>query len=540
MRVTWHQRQSYFLAEVEYLLSEETFAAWRSLEARLRTTLAIEPGCDVLSELVKRFTLGQDVRAAHFSGRSLKAEALCPASAWLFNNALSTMIRSETIGPESGISSPTIAVGRFGFQTHPPYSKENGFLQPARCAGFDIIRTSSQVPSYIIRNSEGMKISVLRQFTDRTSVISSQLSTSKFVTSEMLSLAAMPTPKTFMISSAREATQLLKLEKFQSIVIKPNNTDRGLAVYTNLKTDTEISAAFDEARKYGRVILQEHVVGDDFRLLVVDGKVMGVTHRKPFSIIGDGEETIRELLDRKIEWRAAHPFYRHFNDISADTPDIISMLEKQGLNFDSIPELGRTVALRSNANVSTGGEHEEVTEQCHNDIKQLAIDCAALFGLDVAGIDYISSDITKPWAYTKGSICEINPTPALSVDGAPNRLFSRFSSSSDRSASSELLGDVICVRDCSCKTLDELRGRWPDLNFVDMSQFSERQYFFQSYLATRNGLFLLVVTSEMIDRYGVVNSNALTIAYCESCVAKGLKDLNSLPQTPHDVQGVLF
>jgi glutathione synthase/RimK-type ligase-like ATP-grasp enzyme len=540
MRVTWHHRQSYFLAEVEYLLPEETYAAWNSLEARLRTTFAIEPGCEVLSELVRRFTLGHDIRAAYFSGRSLKSEALCPASAWLFNSALSAMIRSEAIAQEGGFSSSTVSVGRFGFQAHPPYSKENGFLEPARRAGFDIIRTSSQVPNYIIRNSGGMKICVLRQFTDRTSVISSQLSTSKIVTSEMLSLAAMPTPKTFVISSALEATQILKRERFQSIVIKPNNTDRGLAVYTNLKKDEEISAAFIAARKYGQVILQEHVAGDDFRLLVVDGKVMGVTHRKPFSIIGDGEETIRELLDRKIQWRSAHPFYKHFNDISADTTDIISMLEKQGLNFDSIPELGRTVALRSNANVSTGGEHEEVTETCHNNIKELAIDCAALFGLDVAGIDYISSDITKPWADTKGSICEINPTPALSVDGAPDRLFSRFSSSSDRSLSPEFLGDVICVRDCSCKTLDELRARWPDLNFVDMSQFSESQYFFQSYLVARNGRFLLVVTSDMIDRYGVVNSNAFTIAYCENCVVKGLKDPNSLPQTPHDIQSVLF
>lgn len=540
MKASWIQRRGFPTAEVEHTLSEPSLVAWHGLEARLREMLGVEQHVDLLSELVRRFMLGRDVRSAELAGRKIKSEALCPASAWLFNHYFDAMLRNEA-GKQFGQNGlGTVDVGSFGFQALPPYPKENGFLQAARCAGFDVVRTSIRVPSYVIRDLAGKKISVLNQFTDFTSHIATQASTSKIVTAEMLSLAGMPSPRTFSVSSANHAMSVFKREGFTSAVIKPNSTDRGLGVHTSLTVETELVSAYQGAKKYGQVILQEQADGDDFRILVVDGKIMGVTHRKPFSVVGTGVSTIRELIDCKLKWRATHPFYRGFNNISAESLDIKLMLEKQGMTYESIPEHSRSVLLRSNANVSSGGEHEEVTDICHPDVKQLALDCVALFGLDIAGVDYITPNITKSWTDGSGKICEINPTPALSVDGVPEKLFSRFSGFADASAFSETQGDVMYVRDCSCKQLDELKTIWHDLHLLDLTKFSEKQYFFQSFLATRDGSYLLIVSKEIFHRYGIVNSNVRTIAHCEKCTAETVQDSAIFSQVPYNFRHVFI
>lgn len=535
MRVNWEHRFGYPVANVEHQLAKEVLVAWPALEMRLMEQFDLDMSQGVLNGLVKIFIGGSDVRSARISGDKLVSVALCPASAWLMNHYLDVMLQEFAKHPSLLKGDILRAIEKFGFKMRLSHPKENGFLKAARVAGFDVIRTSKSYPTYIIRDLAGNSISVMQQFTDRTSHIATQTSTNKLLAAEILHLAGLPTPTTFSVSSARHAVEVFKREGLSMAVIKPCNTDRGVGVHTGLKTDVELSTAFDAASKYGKVILQEHTLGDDFRILVVDGEVMGVTHRKPFMIVGDGIKTVRELVNDKITWRSSHPFYRNFNNISSGSSDIRAMLQRQSLDYSSVLDKGRAVKLRSNANVSSGGEHEDVTSQCHPDVKQLALDCAALFGLDVAGIDYLSADITESWKGTGGTVCEVNPTPAMSVDGVPQKVFSRFVNYSNDLEEAKRVGDIIYINDCSCKSLENLEAKFIDFNFLDLTRITEVQYFFQSFLRTRAGRFICVVPSALLNRYGLVNSNVRKIFVCNKCKAD-VEEVKNFLKGAHDFE----
>lgn len=250
----------------------------------------------IILKLMQHFSAGPDVRSVYLNGSKVIAKSMCPASAWLFNHQFEKLLAFLARQPSNPHDEISKTLKGFGFDINVSRPKENGFLQAARSAGFDIIRSSTTYPKYVIRNQVGDKISVLQQFTDRTSQLGTQTSTNKLLAAEILSLAALPTPKTFGVFSGEHAIKVFKHERFRSAVLKPCNTDRGLGVHTGLATDKELFMAFNAASKYGKVILQEHIPGDDFRILVVDGTIMGVTHRKPLTIVGNGNKSVRELI----------------------------------------------------------------------------------------------------------------------------------------------------------------------------------------------------------------------------------------------------
>lgn len=517
MKTLWRKRGVGSAVAVTHELSEAAIDSWAYLRGSVHKALGIAPSEDALTALAHRFSLAPDIVAATVDGATLITEAMCPASAWLFNRNMDAMLRHACTVRPTRVEEQRQNLNKFGFQTGVSRINGSEFLEDARRAGYDIIRTSSQLPNYVIRDLNGGTISVLQNFTDLTSHIATKASTNKLVTAEMLNLAGLPTPKTYKVFSANEASEIFKREALQSVVIKPQGTDRGLGVHTSLTTEAELSTAFDNAKQFGGVIMQEHVKGDDFRILVVDGAVMGVTRRTPFFVVGDGTLSIDELMAEKIKWRGSHPFYKHYNKIATRTSDTQLLLQKQGLTYDAIPTKGQKVVLRSNANVSSGGEHEEVTQQCHPDIKELARECVALFGLDLAGVDYISSDITQSWRSTAGKICEVNPTPALSVDGVPSKIFSRLNTSEQQINHRKTGGDLICVRNCSCRSIQDLKLKYDRHRVLNLTECSEAQYFFQSYLVTRNTNYLLIVTSETLNKYGLINSNVRTLLFCGTC-----------------------
>lgn len=540
MKVSWHNLSERRVVAVTHELSEASVSAWVNRGGKIREFLNIAPNDDLLNALARRFSLGPDITYAQIEGSMLTTEASCPASAWLFNRNIDAMLRYAVTERPPQVDQGAVDPSRFGFQTGPADSWGSQFLEDARQAGYDIIRTSVHFPNYVIRDLNGNKISVSQNFTDLTSHIATRSSTNKLVAAEMLTLAGLPTPRTYKVSSENEVFAVFKRKALSAAVIKPMSTDRGLGVHTSLRTEAELSAAFNGARRFGEVIMQEYVDGDDFRVLVADGAVMGVTQRAPFSVVGDGSLTILELLIEKVKWRSSHRFYKHFNKISAHDSDTQLMLQKQGLTYESIPAQDQRVILRSNANVSTGGEHEDVTEQCHPEVKQLAIECAELFGLDLAGIDYLSTDITRSWKDVSGKICEINPTPALSVDGVPSKIFSRFHKMGPAVDPQNSIGDLLCIRNCTCKSLPDLRLKYKQHAVIDLTTCSEAQYFFQSFLVTQNSNYLLVVTSEFLNKYGLVNSNARAVLFCETCLTSGISKPTITASSPYELTEGLF
>ncbi|EFA69362.1 cyanophycin synthetase [Cylindrospermopsis raciborskii S07] len=192
------------------------------------------------------------------------------------------------------------------------------------------------------------------------------------------------------------------------VIVKPLNLSSGVLV-TKVYNENEY---YEVAKKIFNVqsvlIVERFYLGNDFRILVLDNEVMAAYQRFPLSITGNGKSTILELLTIKRE-----ELVKKVEKISIDLADfrIFKNLQKQNLTFESIPPQGVTVYLLDNANLSTGGQAVDMTDNIHPDFQQLAINITRDMGLRLAGVDILTPDITQPLAdYT---LLEVNSAPGL-------------------------------------------------------------------------------------------------------------------------------
>lgn len=373
--------------------------------------------------------------------------------------------------------------------------------------GYDIIRKDSARRCYAIRNRYGESTALLENFTftDRTGYIATQMSTNKIWTMNALSLAGLPVPESLLANNMNDAVNFAAKSKPRRSVVKPVGTDFGIAVFTNLQSAEEVATAYQIAAKHGSVLIQEHVPGEDYRILIVDGVVAGITRRKPFHVVGNGADTIEQLARDKIAQRAGHDFYRQFNKIDPNSPEIATTLRRQGLAMTDVLATGVVARLRDNPNVSSGGEHEIVdVAECHPDNLDLAIDAASVIGLDLAGIDFLSADIAKSWRENGAKICEINPTPAMSVSAGIDLLLNRLNGSS-RDASISEGGDTLLITNGPGSTAAlPSDGQSPKYD-QDLDELDERKYFYQSYLAKKQAPFRMKISLERLLLYGCPN-----------------------------------
>ena len=253
---------------------------------------------------------------------------------------------------------------------------------------------------------------VWKGFTAATSHLATVLSTHKDVSSEYLASQGFPVPKQHRPNGPQEAVVAAGTLGYP-VVVKPASADYGTAVSTGLMDEAAVLAAYEQAGRHGRVLVEQHVPGDDYRLTVVDGRCISVVRRLPAHVIGNGQDTIATLIALQYETRRAHALYRHFKPATVDDPLVVEQLVRQGLTPKDVPDDGQRVLLRSNSNVSTGGWLEEIEACAHPDNLRLAERAAAAIGLDVAGVDLICRDISVSWRNGEAAICEVNPTPAF-------------------------------------------------------------------------------------------------------------------------------
>lgn len=192
------------------------------------------------------------------------------------------------------------------------------------------------------------------------------------------------------------------------VVVKPNNRSQGILV-TKVHNKRDF---YKTARAIFRIsavmLVQRFYAGNDYRVVVFDGRVVAAYQRVPLTITGDGESTIEELLLRRNE-----EFLALGRDVSIDLDDfrIKLKLGRQKLRLDSVPAAGQQVALLDNANLSNGGVAVDVTDAIHPDWADVAVSVTRAMGLRLCGVDILASDLTGP--RSEYVIIEINASPGL-------------------------------------------------------------------------------------------------------------------------------
>jgi cyanophycin synthetase len=256
--------------------------------------------------------------------------------------------------------------------------------------------------------------------TSLTGAIAEGIAQDKDLTRNILLAAGVPAPEGYPVTDAADAWETA-LYIGLPVVVKPQDGNQGRGVTTNLTTREQVEAAYASARERSdSVLVEKYIPGCDFRLLIVGGKLVAAARRDPARVIGDGVHTVRQLVDaanqdpRRAEGHSNVLSKIHIDDIGLHT------LAGQGLTPDSIPQPGRTVLIRRNANLSTGGTATDVTDQVHPEVAARAIEAAQAVGLDVAGIDVIAGDIARPLEEQGGVVVEVNAAPGLRMHLAPS------------------------------------------------------------------------------------------------------------------------
>ncbi|GJM62252.1 bifunctional glutamate--cysteine ligase GshA/glutathione synthetase GshB [Persicobacter diffluens] len=246
----------------------------------------------------------------------------------------------------------------------------------------------------------------------------------KIVTKHVLHQAEIQVPMGADFDHPDKAKASFMQFEGKAIVIKPKTTNFGLGI-SILKENTS-KKLFHEAvemafREDNSILIEPFIAGREFRIFIIGEEVVGILHRVPANVKGDGSSTIRELVEKKNQDPLRGVGYRTpLEKIKLEAPERM-FLETQGLNFDSIPADGETVYLRENSNISTGGDSLDFTDDIHPSYKKIAVEAAKALGVKITGLDMMIQEIDQPATADNYSIIEMNFNPAIHIHCHPFR-----------------------------------------------------------------------------------------------------------------------
>lgn len=193
------------------------------------------------------------------------------------------------------------------------------------------------------------------------------------------------------------------------VIVKPNSGSQGVDVALVYSKDEFYKAMIKVFKNDRMALVQRYVKGKDYRIVVLDNKIISAYERIPLSVIGDGKLSIKKLLEKKKKYFSK--INRDIN-IEVNDPRIKSKLKILHKNLNWIPEKNKRVFLLDNANLSTGGDSIDVTNTIHKDFQKIAIKLTKDMGLRICGVDLmIEGDIKdKPKKYW---VIEVNSAPGL-------------------------------------------------------------------------------------------------------------------------------
>ncbi len=256
--------------------------------------------------------------------------------------------------------------------------------------------------------------------TSETRHIAVEIASDKDETNKILADLGLPVPEQRLVYDEEEAVHAAQKIGYP-VVVKPLNANHGRGTSIKLQTAEDVEIAFGAAREHSRtVLIESYIHGFDHRMLVVDGTLIAVAQRRPGHVIGDGVRTIEALVDEvNSDPRRGIGHEKVLTRIEFDH-HAERLMKLKGYSRESVPEADEVVYLRSTGNLSTGGTAIDMTDVVHPDNREMAVRAAKAVGLDVAGVDFLTTDITRSYKETRGAICEVNAAPGFRMHVAPS------------------------------------------------------------------------------------------------------------------------
>ena len=261
--------------------------------------------------------------------------------------------------------------------------------------------------------------------TGRTPHIAVELASDKEETNKILATLGLPVPRQELAQSESGAVRAARRIGYP-VVTKPYNGNHGRGISIRLTTEAEVIEGFNKAKEISRsVIVETYLEGDDHRLLVVNGDLVAATRRTPGHVVGDGVHTIAQLVEMvNQDPRRGVGHEKVLTRLVLDAQAEM-MMARSGVDANSIPAVDQVIYLRSTANLSTGGTATDVTDIIHPDNRDMAVRAIRAIGLDVGGVDFLSTNIAESYRSIGGGICEVNAAPGFRMHVAPSEGTSR-------------------------------------------------------------------------------------------------------------------
>jgi cyanophycin synthetase len=256
--------------------------------------------------------------------------------------------------------------------------------------------------------------------TDSTSAIGVEIAQDKDDTKRVLENIGLPVPKGDVARNVEGAIEIAA-DIGYPVILKPLAANHGRGISGRVDTPEALRAAWERSSAYGsRIVVEQFAEGRDHRVLVVDGKVVAAAERVPACVVGDGKRTIAQLIEEaNKDPRRGVGHTKILTKIPSDAR-AVEHLARTGRTMETIPDEREVVTLAATANLSTGGTSIDRTDEMHPDNVTACEMAAGVIGLDIAGIDILSPDISIPFRENKSVIIEVNAGPGIRMHTHPS------------------------------------------------------------------------------------------------------------------------
>ena len=257
--------------------------------------------------------------------------------------------------------------------------------------------------------------------TGKTSSIGLEIASDKEETKNILHTNAAPVPYGVVVYSLEEVEAAARRVGFP-LVVKPVDAHQGKGATIQVKNTEDALRAFEAAWEYSdRVILEQYIRGNDYRLLIINNKFIAAARRIPAHVTGDGKSTIHELIQEvNKDPRRGFGHEKILTEIKVDAMTQ-RLLEQENYTLDTVLPEGKIFHLKTTANLSTGGISEDVTDTVHSTNIFIAERASKFIDLDICGVDVIAPSLTEPIHENGGAIIEVNGAPGFRMHLSPTK-----------------------------------------------------------------------------------------------------------------------